>query len=428
MDKLIQSGLYGAGLLEIRTPELVSRYNECLEAVGAARTGLHKFSIDGSGWSPEIAQEKLERNYLSANDASRVAIIISPDQHNRPLYYAMYSFEREIMNRLFEQYAEEIADVTADAALWVELEQGLSDYRSPRDLLLIDEIRVRTHVLGGLVEHAHAQSALCRRFTNESEAWFNADLRAAIIATAQQHGDLRSRRVQVPEFVFAETQNFYTRALGGVFVFRGLKKRGNIIICEDVVQAAPIRNQLTEVFALSNPAWLHALAEEQLILIDADYYAHHPDLLNHIHDCLFADAVSGEDKEFDFDGLTPPQRKALIRKHKKAFPAEFFELERLSKMLNQPGFIRHEELSPQLQLLLYHPNEKLPRATQGVLWQLLCKICPVDAVRLFFSDKAEFYEQYAEWPESKKRWAISMIQQQIKPAGNKAGGATWQRT
>ena len=62
MNLLRESGLFGAGLVLVHTPKLVSRYNACLQAIGVAPTQLASFSIDGIGWSRRFRKRRARLN------------------------------------------------------------------------------------------------------------------------------------------------------------------------------------------------------------------------------------------------------------------------------------------------------------------------------------------------------------------------------
>ena len=57
MNKLKAANLYRSELIPV-SGKLVERYNKCLTKMGFTETKLDHFSIDGIGWSPEIAEEK----------------------------------------------------------------------------------------------------------------------------------------------------------------------------------------------------------------------------------------------------------------------------------------------------------------------------------------------------------------------------------
>ncbi len=110
MLKLIQSGLFGRQLHHVGTARSVQRYNACLEDIGLQTTKLTEFHIDGWGWSPEIAEELQNKEYLSHGSANPYSVIISPEQQHCSLYYPYHSFDWDIHQQVFEQYAAQIAD------------------------------------------------------------------------------------------------------------------------------------------------------------------------------------------------------------------------------------------------------------------------------------------------------------------------------
>ena len=69
MQKLKAANLYQSELIPI-SGKLVERYNQCLLKLGFEPTKLKSFSIDGIGWSPEIAEEKKELHYLNHGEAN----------------------------------------------------------------------------------------------------------------------------------------------------------------------------------------------------------------------------------------------------------------------------------------------------------------------------------------------------------------------
>ena len=75
MQKLKEANLYNHELIPV-SGKLVERYNECLTKLGFLPTKLTHFHIDGMGWSPEIAEEKDNINYLNNGEANLHGILI----------------------------------------------------------------------------------------------------------------------------------------------------------------------------------------------------------------------------------------------------------------------------------------------------------------------------------------------------------------
>src|SRR4051812_28767781 len=157
MKALIKSGLYGGGLVSVATPELVRRYNACLEEIGQQPTKLTSFNIDAVGWSPEVADEKKNMEYLSLGAANRFAIILTPEQSGLPVYRPVHTFDRIAMEKVFRNAKAQIAALTADSALWLDFSQTLTKFVSPYDLLMIEWVNIRASDTRGLMSAASRQ-------------------------------------------------------------------------------------------------------------------------------------------------------------------------------------------------------------------------------------------------------------------------------
>ena len=200
MENLIKSGLFGRGLIHIDKPALVERYNACLEDIGLEKTSLDNFHIDGWGWSPEIANEMDNKYYLSHyGPANPYAIILTPLQEDRPIYFPYHSFDRHMMKEVFKQCGNQISDLTTETAIWIDIDQEIMRYRSPQDLLMIESINLKFNTSGHLMKAAREQRELVRIFYDEENAWGDTELHRKIIQSCTQYGDLRFRSLDIPE-------------------------------------------------------------------------------------------------------------------------------------------------------------------------------------------------------------------------------------
>ena len=93
MEKLKAAGLFGGALVSV-SGSLITRYNGCLAMLGVTPTKLERFTIDGMGWSPEVAEEKGENYYLNIGEANSNAIIITPEQKDKPVHMPFHSFDQ----------------------------------------------------------------------------------------------------------------------------------------------------------------------------------------------------------------------------------------------------------------------------------------------------------------------------------------------
>ena len=139
MDKLIKANLYRSESISI-SGKLVERYNKCLLKLGFTKTKLKKFTIDGLGWSPEIAEEKGEKFYLNNGEANTHAIIITPKQKGLPVYNPFHSFDAELMKAVFKKHEKTINDITRDSAICIDFDQKIDVFYEPLDVLRYKDI------------------------------------------------------------------------------------------------------------------------------------------------------------------------------------------------------------------------------------------------------------------------------------------------
>lgn len=410
MRLLEQEGLFGGGLVPVNTPELAERYNRCLEDIGTEPTPLRQFSIDGIGWSPEIASEKKDNFYLSHGGANQFALILTPQQYKKPVYFPFHSFTRNLMREVFDNYLRQIADITRDTVIWLDIDQELSHYLNPLDLLMVESVLVRPVSVNRIMIAAKEQRELIREFTSDSETWFDPDLRKEIVSSAKKNGDLRFRSILIPDIPFNDTRSFYSMAFDGVYVFRDiLKKESSMLILENEELLKELGEDVKGVFSISDFTLPSRLIYEELTELDLSYYQKNPDVLNIKRECILTDVLARHRPGVRYDELNPARRKKIVRELKNDFPQVFFEIERLGRQLSRGYLPDISGLSYKMLKILMYPSPKLPESVQDILWQLITEIAPQDVVLLYTYNKIKFFQLYQTWPYGKKQWAVKLI-------------------
>jgi len=183
MQKLKEANLYRSELIPI-SGKLVERYNRCLEQLGFKKTKLKTFSIDGLGWSPEIAEERGQLQYLNHGEANQHGIIITPLQKGKPIYVPFHSFDREMMQLVFKTYANQISDITKDSALCLDFDQRIDAFYEPLDLLKYDEIRISFHLVNNLKRAQKEQAKLIEVF-NSGTNFIDEDIHSQLLSSAK---------------------------------------------------------------------------------------------------------------------------------------------------------------------------------------------------------------------------------------------------
>ncbi len=402
MQKLIDAGLWGVGLIEVDTPLLVDRYNKCLEILGIEPTKLDRFNIDGMGWSPEVSHEKGDLYYLSAGIANPMAIILSPDQKGKPIFVPYTSYDRAMMEDYFEKFSREITDITQNVAIGLDIDPELREYNHPRDLLLVDYVDIQSFA-GDLPRAAKEQRDMISEFNNDL-GWFDSALRERIIEHSKQYGDLRYRNLSIQDMRFTHVRTFYTYAFGGVFVIRCLKcakgEKGILGLVRPVEFADEIGDEV--LYELTDDL-INRLVDENLLEIDVKYWKEQEERLEFIGKCLQA-FILCSDSEIDFSILNPSQVKRFLKRSDHPYLKLYDEFSK-AKILLLKGKVP-SEISRELSLLLLRPKGRFQEGEADVLKRLLIRYMPIDIIRMYALDKDFFFEQYRNWPESFKKWAI----------------------
>ena len=414
MLKLINSGLFGGQLFHVATADMVRRYNECLEDIGLDTTALEEFHIDGLGWSPEIAEEQHNREYLSHGVANPYAIIISPEQSDCSLYYPYHSFDWEIHHEVFEKYGSQISDITAECGLWLTLDQEISAYRAPQDLLMFDLVKVHFTATKRLIEAAREQRELVRKFHEQDMAWADRDLRMKIAVSGRTYGDLRYRDLDLITFPFSNIKAFYSSAFGGLFVLRDKSFGKPVLVFQNNGSKVSGEVEHSHVeYNLNDPALLTFLFANRFVESSYAHFQKEPALLDHELRLLLAKACVEANEVCDLVNITPSKLLGLVNKlvQKGVLSDAYFELEELKRCLerNEPFKSNKEDL---IRDHLIHPAQDVDRQIKAVLWQMLSIIFGVNEVIRYTFNKPEFYARFADWPEFLQDWVISEIQHQ----------------
>jgi hypothetical protein len=399
---------YQQNLVEVSSPALVKRYNDALESLGLKPTKLPSFHLDGRGWSPEIAEEQ-NNGYLSHGPANALAIILSPDQRDKPIYAPLTSFDKDVLQRYYAQFSGEIADLTRDICLCLELDHTPPSYLSPEDALAFQGVTVKTSA-GGFGSAVSAQAALVKTFLDDETAWSDASLRQKIIANAKAHGDLRGRAALPADFTVNDISSFSAKMFGGIFVLR--PQRGNsYLILQDKTE---MPNRQKNTFHLQDSKLLPKLLKENFIAVDETYYRENLDVLVGKFDSLLADALFQLEPTLEFAKLSTAQRKQRISQYSDQLPSVLFELESFMSKINTGARLRSSELSRELIYLLLHPHSETQEQEREVLWQLICQaqvlnVEPLDIAQLYQKDIAHFFELYQSWSTVRQAWAESYL-------------------
>ena len=411
MQKLKQANLYRSELIPV-SGKLVERYNQCLIKLGFTPTNLTSFSIDGVGYSPEIAEEKGTTMYLNNGEANPQGIIISPLQKGKPVYSPFHSFDREMMQQVFRVHGEKINDITRDSAICIDFDQNIDAFYEPLDVLKYDKVIINFHLINNLSDAQKEQQKLIDTFKKDHN-FIDEDLHAKLLASAKKYGDLRHRDLSLHSLQY-QTDSFYTKAFGGVYVLRDFISP--IIVFEDL-------------------KWYKEAIKDTTydVLI---YHIHQPELMEKLRDHIII--------EYDLEAALKTDRYQRIKKMEFAMALKDtqhpiqqilddnvlfksylnkLDIETRKRIMGVELYLEKLEISNQYKIndmvdtgifnALHTPHSSLQVTQQDLIWKLLINVSPKDVLFLFWYDKEEFYKQYATWDESFKDWVIETISNNI---------------
>ena len=142
MKRLIEKGLMFGGLVPVDSPALVARYNRGLKKLAGKETVLSDFHVDISGFSPEIAEELDDWQYLNPNGVNRQFILLSTKQKDAPLLNAKFSATRDILKQYIALNESELFALTTRDAVAGELANSVFDLSTAERLFDIRRIKV----------------------------------------------------------------------------------------------------------------------------------------------------------------------------------------------------------------------------------------------------------------------------------------------
>lgn len=291
MNRLIRTGLLYGNLTPVDTPALVERYNRALEHLTGKRTALTDFHVDISGYSPEVADELGDRQYLNLNGVNRQLILLTTRQKTAPLLEASFSTTRAILRDFIDANEAALFALTARDAVAGELVNGVFRLDSAARLMEVRRVSVEADTASGTLRDAAALSGKADRFLSEEDAWFDDQLIAEMTELARRTGDVTRNPVTLKQTKFTQ-DNFWTAHLGGAYLFSAVDSPA--IIARDPERLTGAALPVIGLDAARDlAAWLHGNG-----LVQALTHARGVDaaaILRRKMDCMVVETAGGEE-------------------------------------------------------------------------------------------------------------------------------------
>ncbi|MCA0257042.1 MAG: hypothetical protein LCH47_10670 [Proteobacteria bacterium] len=408
MNRLLEAELIYGRLMAIAEPHLVERYNRALVGFGLKPTTLHEFEIDMTGFSPQVAEELGDPDYLDPKRVNRRFIVMTPDQENLPVVHTSFSNTAGLMHEFFTANARAIGAVTIRDALYGEIEDNVAEVASLEDLLAINEVHFRVLSAEDILGKATELRGLIDRLKVEENVWRNDALIERMVELARITGDIR-QNVLVPDQLVFRHDAFWANHFGGVFVFVDGKQ--TTVICDPKAPGFR-RSRPWQVAYLpdNDPAMVYDfLARTGRIELPRASWVEASGLLKHRAQMILEGFAARLEPEAAGRLSDPVFAQSFLLRHASAITEEgsYPFLQEAQRVIAQTGSYRMEQARPEWRFLLIRA---LPgHADQWLTSRLIARLTPDDYLSRFVFDKEGFYAAYEGYAENWREHVVRRL-------------------
>lgn len=409
MERLIENALMYGSMVQIDQPHLVERYNQALSAFGLAATKRNAFSVDAMGFSPEIAQDLKDDEYLDPLGINRRFIIVSPEQADMPVVNISFSSTPDLMRAFYVENSEAIRNLTLKDVVYGEIEDASYRVDNLDDVLSIKRVRFKLHTHNGLLEKSQQLTGLIETFEAEGDAWQDDQLLGDIVDLARECGDIRYNRI-APQHMQFDARSFWTRHFDGIYVFHDEDDR--VVVIGDPKQVK------TEEASRPQDRFI-AMSDHQAVLdyltgtgrvesLNLEWFGQ-----SGIMDIRFGIfcrlQMSLQDAELDPSAITDVEvdnwvHKNLSRlKKSKAF-RQLHELHRGVLNGKQP-----DTASFDAEMMLMSVRANPDHDDWLLVNRFLSEFVPYDFLIRFIVNKQAFYRDYETFSDAHREYAVRLI-------------------
>ncbi|WP_113554251.1 DUF6638 family protein [Hyphomicrobiales bacterium] len=408
MKRLLEAELIYGRLLDISEPHLIARYNKALEGFGLRSTALTQFSIDMTGFSPEIAEELGDRDYLDPNRVNRRFIIMTPEQAELPVVHTSFSNTAALMHEFFNANSRAINAITIKDALYGEIEDSVSVVNDIDDLLSINEVRFRVLSAEDMLGKAAELRGLVDRLKKVPTAWADDEMLTRMVELAKQTGDIRQNAL-VPDQLVFHHEAFWANHFGGVYVF--LDDKTTTVICDPSVPGfRRSRPWQVSYIAINDHARIYDfLASTKRLQLPQASWVEDSGLYQHRADMVVRGLINESDPTADLANADRIWLQTWMHRYAAAVAKDgaYPFLQEMIRTVAATGTIRMQDVAPANRFMLVRAAPTHP--DQWLVNRLISQLVPRDFVSRFVFDKQGFYDAYERYSESFKEYVVATL-------------------
>jgi hypothetical protein len=396
MNLLLDNELIYGRLLTIDEPHLIERYNKALAAFGEKPTKLKAFDIDKTGFSPEVAEEKKNYDYLDPNGVNRRFIILTPAQADLPVVHTQFSNTDELMYEFVASNARAINATTIKDVIFGEIEDSVSEVDDIDDLLSIKQVEFRVLSANDTLGKAAELRTLTDKLKGEPDAWRDNALLTRMVELAKDAGDIRENAL-VPDQVVFRHNAFWTSHFGGLYVFID-EKMTTVIASPDSPGFRRSRPWQVSYLSIADTENVYQfLASTGRIDLPRASWVETSGFLEHRAEMVIRDLVRKEEPKQDMSKIDPiwlqtwmHRNAAMINKD-----GQFPFLNAAKREIAETGRLNPAEVDAGLRFLLLRARPDHP--DRWLVNRLISEYVPADFVSKYVFNKQGFYTDYQSY-------------------------------
>lgn len=408
MKRLYDNELIYGRLLEISEPHLVARYNTALKAFGLKPVKPERFSIDQTGFSPEVAKALDDDAYLDPKGVNRRFIILTPAQEELPVVHTAFSNTAQLMHEFFAGNRRAINALTIKDVMFGEIEDSVAEVKTIDDLLSIEDVQFKVTAGDGLLDKAAELRTLADRLTQEPDFWRDEAALNRMVELAQATGDIRENPL-VPEKVVFRHDAYWTSHFGGLYVF--LDEKLSTVICSP--DAPGFRRsrpwQVSYIDIQDSVKVFEFLANSGRLDLPRESWAGPAKWFEHRAEMAVRSVLARTAPATDFSKVDAVWLQTWMNRNARAVEEDgaYPFLVSARRLMAQTGRISVRDMPVEhlFQVVRARPDH----ADAWLVNRLISEYVPADFVSLYVFNKEGFYAHYEAQPESYREHIVETL-------------------
>lgn len=402
------------GLMKICEPHLVKRYNEALYKLCGFKTRLQEFYIDCSGFSPQIAEEIEDIQYLNVNGVNKTFIIISTSQKDLEMYNNHFSSNKFVIKSFIESNFKTILALTSMDVIYGEIENNVLKVNKIDDVLSSNRVRVFIDTPKKIIKKSKELLELIESVKNSDDyVWSdNKDLEK-IIELSSQVGDVRKNPISISNDRYKK-KAFYTSHFGGLYVFYNDSNEPSTILFEkkSEIENEDIPNEIKVIDANDRVAVFDFLSKTNLIKkMGFEVIISKSKFINSMKKNILIDYMV-ESGDFKYpDDIDEYDMKNFIKRNYDNLSSVFKQFYELSNSVKNNEYF--SILDEEVIFYLCEPSDEISGNALNIVEHIIAKQTPYSYLNSFLNNRDEFWKNYKTWSSEKQEYVRALIMSNI---------------